>query len=111
MKTAHEFLESKGWNESDPTTGGALQKGVALLLDEYAAQFAPKWIPVDEFDGEQGQLVVVKGVFRTELGDSTEPSTGFVQWGSKEHSECVNICYYGTWYTDITEVFVIPKTV
>ena len=34
--TAEEFLRSKGWAENSPIIGGALFKGIAELLEEYA---------------------------------------------------------------------------
>ena len=34
--TAEEFLKSKGWDDENPVLGGAIFKGIADLLEEYA---------------------------------------------------------------------------
>lgn len=116
MKTA-EFLQQynidpnkvvyTGTEEDDERDGIC----VSQLLREYAQQFDPKWVSVDEFQGEVGQMVLVKGIIEYELGGSSEPSTGLVNWKNKDYSECSDCCYYAMWYTNITEVFTIPKTV
>ena len=40
MKTAEEFLESKGWHEDNPTIGGVLFISIAELMQEYSEQSA-----------------------------------------------------------------------
>lgn len=56
MKTAHEFLTDKGGKRSY----SALE--VHSMLNEYAEQFKPKWIPVSERLPEEGQIVDIFSV-------------------------------------------------
>lgn len=117
MKTAEEFFRDKIREHYNVQKEFSLAHMDCLNAEkamrwahEFADQFKPKWISVDEFNGEIDQTVLVKGMICSELGDSTELSVGFVRWRDKDYSECVDNCCYSTWYTNITEVFIIPKT-
>lgn len=116
-KQPHEILYSKPsdqvfvYDEDENTRDWYSEDDIFDAMIEYSDQFKPKWVSVEEFEGEIGQMVLVKGIMRSELGDSSEPSTGLVNWKNKDYSECSDFCYYAMWYTNITEVFIIPKTV
>lgn len=68
--TAQEFLESKGWDVNDPVTGGALQKGVAMLMEEYAEQRVTKAVKrYHDFENELEEKVLEDNADLTDIGE------------------------------------------
>lgn len=68
--TAQEFLESKGWEANDPVMGGALQKGVAMLMEEYAEQRVTKAVErYHDFENELEEKVLEDNADLTDIGE------------------------------------------
>ena len=62
-----------------------------------------QWTSVKDKQPEQGQQVLVQGHLATDLSlPNEELTTGLVDWGNPNYSECSDYCYYMMWYTGIT---------